>query len=60
MREFEEIAEAQGWNENTQLELLRQYISNQQDDAALSDFAEDIALEENTDVDKTLSLVLSP
>jgi hypothetical protein len=46
MRTFEEIAEAQGWDEHQQLELLRQYITNQDDEPALSDFAEDAAARE--------------
>jgi hypothetical protein len=48
MRSFEEIAEAQGWNAETQLDVLRQYVSNQQDEAALSDFAEGVAERENS------------
>jgi hypothetical protein len=47
MRSFEDIAEAQGWNTDTQLQVLRQYISNQQDEAALSDYAEGVAEREN-------------
>lgn len=46
-RTFEEVARAQGWNTETQLSLLFQYIANQQDDNALNDFAEQIASEEN-------------
>ena len=47
MRTFEEIAEAQGWDVDTQLDLLKQYIANQEDDAGLSAFAEDTATQEN-------------
>ena len=43
---FEEIAEAQGWDVHQQLDLLRQYVANQDDEAALSDFAERAAAEE--------------
>jgi hypothetical protein len=47
MRTFEEIAEAQGWDNDSQLYLLRQYVANQGDEAALSGFAEDAAQQEN-------------
>lgn len=46
-RSFEEIAEEQGWDVAQQLDLLRQYIANQDDEAALSEFAERLAAEEN-------------
>jgi hypothetical protein len=47
MRTFEQIAEAQGWDEYQQLDLLRQYVANQNDEEALSAFAEHAAAEEN-------------
>lgn len=46
MRTFEEIAEAMGWDSDQRLDLLRQYIANQDDEAALSDFAEVAATEQ--------------
>lgn len=49
MTSFDEIAAAQGWNETTQLDVLRRYVDNQQDDPALTDFAARIAEEENAD-----------
>jgi hypothetical protein len=47
MRPFEEIAEAQGWSIETQLDVLRDYVSNQQSEDALSDYAETVAETEN-------------
>ena len=39
-RTFEQIAEAEGWTPATQMIVLREYVSNQQDEGALADFCE--------------------
>lgn len=39
MPSFEEIAEANSWDAEKRLEVLRAYTINQQDEDALSDFA---------------------
>jgi hypothetical protein len=36
----------QGWNESSQIDLLVQYIDNQQDDAAFEDFLRETAEDE--------------
>jgi hypothetical protein len=45
--DFDEIAEQQGWNAQTLVDILREYISNQHCDDALDDFAREKANEEN-------------
>lgn len=45
--DFDEIAAAQGWNADTIVLLLREYIANQHCDDALDDFAQQKAAEEN-------------
>lgn len=47
MRSFEQIADAQGWDEWNRLDLLRQFIANHLDETALSGFAEEAARIEN-------------
>jgi len=44
---LEDVAEEQGWSEFTQLQLVMEYISNQQDDSAFADFLRQQADEEN-------------
>lgn len=44
---LDDIAEEQGWNESTKLDLCLQYISNQRDDVTFKDFLQQIANEEN-------------
>lgn len=44
---IDEIIEHQGWSDSTQLDLLREYITNQGDDDALRDFLRRKAEEEN-------------
>jgi hypothetical protein len=46
MRSFEEIAAAQGWTIETQLDVLRTYVLNQHSEDALSDYAEEVAARE--------------
>jgi len=48
-RDFDQIADAQGWNADTLVMLLREYIANQHADDALDDFARQKAAEENGD-----------
>lgn len=44
----EELADEQGWDDASMLALCRQYIDNQQDDAAFLDFLQRAADEENS------------
>ena len=46
---LEEIAEQQGWDEKSQLELCLQYIQNQCDSATWRAFLEEQAATENSD-----------
>ena len=46
-RILEEMSESQGWSEFTQLQLVMEYIANQQDDPAFADFLRQHADEEN-------------
>lgn len=47
--DFDQIAAAQGWNADTLVQLLREYISTEHVDDALDDFAREKAREENGD-----------
>lgn len=44
-----EIGDQQGWNDHSKIQLLCQYIDNQQSDDALADFLQQAADEENQD-----------
>lgn len=64
MSDFDTIATQQGWSESTQLDILRSYISNQQDNGALTDFATQVAADENegsefSDPDRDLLIALA-
>lgn len=45
-RPFEDIANAQGWSVEERYDVLRRYVENQADEAALSEFAERAAADE--------------
>lgn len=42
-----DIADKQGWNTGTMLDLALRYIENQQSDEAFRDFLLDVAAQEN-------------
>jgi hypothetical protein len=44
---FEEVAEAQGWTEATQVSVLLDYINNQQSDEAFIDYILELQGQEN-------------
>ena len=46
-RTFEEIADAQGWNVDSEYEVLREFVRNSGLDKALAVYAEWVAEEEN-------------
>jgi len=47
---LDEISEKTGWNDESKLLLLYEYIDNQQNDEALSDFLERKATEESSEL----------
>lgn len=48
-KDFDTIADEQGWNDSTLVMILREYIDNQGDAAALADHARRIVDEENAE-----------